>query len=69
MGTNGFRGWPPDALAFSDEIRDEFGPLHIFRPFRDTRFAKDKTPYKTHLGAVTEGEGGSSRRPNRRVLP
>jgi len=22
----------------------------IFRPFRDTRFSKDKTPYKTHLG-------------------
>ncbi|MGC8658642.1 MAG: DUF2461 domain-containing protein [Desulfomonilaceae bacterium] len=22
----------------------------IFRPFRDTRFSKDKTPYKTHMG-------------------
>lgn len=22
----------------------------IFRPYRDTRFSKDKTPYKTHLG-------------------
>jgi uncharacterized protein (TIGR02453 family) len=22
------------------------------------RFSKDKTPYKTHIGAVTEGEGG-----------
>ena len=47
-------------LALADEIRDEFGPLHIFRPHRDTRFAKDKTPYKNHAGGVTEGEGGAS---------
>ena len=43
-----------------DEVRDEFGPLHLFRPHRDTRFAKDKTPYKTAAGAVTESEGGTS---------
>jgi uncharacterized protein (TIGR02453 family) len=49
---------PMELLA--DEVHDEFGPLHIFRAFRDTRFAKDKTPYKTNLGAVTEGEGGAS---------
>lgn len=47
-------------LLLADEVRDEFGPLHVFRPQRDTRFAKDKTPYKTHAGAVTEGEGGTS---------
>jgi len=30
----------------------------IFRIFRDTRFSKDKTPYKTHLGIFCwEGEG------------
>ncbi len=30
----------------------------IFRIYRDTRFAKDKTPYKTHLGIfLWEGEG------------
>ena len=29
----------------------------IFRPYRDVRFAKDKTPYKTHQGAfVRVGE-------------
>ncbi len=29
----------------------------IFRPYRDTRFSKDKTPYKTHLGIFFwEGE-------------
>lgn len=45
---------------FAGEVAEEFGPLHIFRPHRDTRFAKDKTPYKTELGAVTESEGGCS---------
>ena len=30
----------------------------IFRIYRDTRFSKDKTPYKTHLGIwMWEGEG------------
>jgi uncharacterized protein (TIGR02453 family) len=47
-------------LLLADEVRDEFGPLHVFRPYRDARFSKDKTPYKTNAGAVTEGEGGTS---------
>ena len=46
-------------LELSDEVAEEFGPLHVFRPHRDVRFSSDKTPYKTHLGAVTEGEGGA----------
>lgn len=33
------------------ELKDEFGAAKIFRPYRDVRFAKDKTPYKTHQGA------------------
>jgi len=45
-------------LALADEVEAEFGPLHLFRPYRDVRFSKDKTPYKTQIGAVTEGEGG-----------
>jgi uncharacterized protein (TIGR02453 family) len=32
-------------------LEPEFGPAKIFRPYRDVRFAKDKTPYKTHQGA------------------
>ncbi|GIM88339.1 DUF2461 domain-containing protein [Paractinoplanes toevensis] len=32
-------------------LEPEFGPGKIFRPYRDVRFSKDKTPYKTHLGA------------------
>ncbi len=32
-------------------LEEEFGTAKIFRPYRDVRFAKDKTPYKTHQGA------------------
>ncbi len=49
---------PFDRLAA--EVGDRYGPLRVFRPHRDVRFAKDKTPYKTNQGAVTEGEGGES---------
>ncbi len=37
----------------------EYGPFHIFRPYNDLRFAKDRPPYKTHQGAYGEAEGGS----------
>ena len=47
-------------LALSEEIEREFGPLHVFRPNRDIRFAKDKSPYKTAAAAVTESEGGAA---------
>lgn len=45
--------------ALSEEVADEFGPLHLFRPHRDVRFSKDKSPYKTAAAAVAEGEGGT----------
>jgi uncharacterized protein (TIGR02453 family) len=32
-------------------LEPEFGTPKVFRPFRDVRFAKDKTPYKTNQGA------------------
>jgi uncharacterized protein (TIGR02453 family) len=38
---------------------EEFGPFHVFRPNKDVRFAKDKTPYKDHIGAYGESEGGA----------
>lgn len=44
--------------ALTAELADEYGTFHIFRPNRDVRFSKDKSPYKDHQGAVTEGEGG-----------
>ena len=37
--------------ALTAALEAEFGAAKIFRPFRDVRFAKDKTPYKTHQGA------------------
>src|SRR5699024_6430568 len=38
--------------ALTDLLADEFGPAKIYRPHRDLRFSKDKSPYKTHQGAV-----------------
>ncbi len=37
--------------ALMAELADEFGHAKVFRPYRDVRFAKDKTPYKTAQGA------------------
>ncbi len=41
-------------------LAPEFGPAKIFRPYRDVRFAKDKTPYKTAQGAVVEAPGAGA---------
>jgi uncharacterized protein (TIGR02453 family) len=38
-------------VALTTALEPEFGTAKIFRPYRDVRFAKDKTPYKTHQGA------------------
>jgi uncharacterized protein (TIGR02453 family) len=45
---------PMEALLA--ELEPEFGPVHVFRPYRDVRFSADKTPYKTAIGA-TVGSG------------
>lgn len=37
--------------ALTAALADEFGAAKIFRPYRDVRFATDKSPYKTHQGA------------------
>lgn len=37
--------------ALCAALEPEFGAAKVFRPYRDVRFAKDKTPYKTHQGA------------------
>lgn len=44
--------------ALSDLVAAEFGPLKLTRPYRDIRFSKDKSPYKTRAYATGEGEGG-----------
>jgi uncharacterized protein (TIGR02453 family) len=41
----------------TEELAPEFGEPKIFRPYRDVRFSKDKSPYKTHIGAVIGGTG------------
>jgi uncharacterized protein (TIGR02453 family) len=35
-----------------EDLAAEFGEAKIFRPYRDVRFSPDKSPYKTHIGAV-----------------
>ncbi len=37
--------------ALVDELSAEFGEANVFRPYRDARFSKDKTPIKDHQGA------------------
>ncbi|MGB9378257.1 MAG: DUF2461 domain-containing protein [Mycobacteriales bacterium] len=47
--------------ALLDDLEPEFGEAKFFRPYRDVRFAKDKTPYKTQAAAFVQngpGEGG-----------
>ncbi|RKT56805.1 DUF2461 domain-containing protein [Saccharothrix australiensis] len=42
-------------------LEPEFGKGKVFRPYRDVRFSKDKTPYKNHCGGVVElGRGGGA---------
>jgi uncharacterized protein (TIGR02453 family) len=38
-------------IALCDALAPEFGEAKVYRPYRDVRFAKDKTPYKTAQGA------------------
>jgi uncharacterized protein (TIGR02453 family) len=37
------------------ELADERGPGRVFRPYRDVRFSKDKTPYKLNCAAHLPG--------------
>ena len=60
---------PMEALL--SELAAEFAPgvdsaaangrAKVFRPHRDVRFSRDKSPYKTHCGGVIEaGRGGGA---------
>lgn len=40
-------------------VLDEFGPFHLFRPYSDARFHRNRPPYKIHQGAYGESEGGT----------
>lgn len=39
--------------ALMSDLEVDFGPLRTFRPQRDVRFSKDKSPYKTWVGVTT----------------
>ncbi|HET8915938.1 MAG TPA: DUF2461 domain-containing protein, partial [Propionibacteriaceae bacterium] len=46
-------------IELTGALEEEFGPAKIFRPYRDVRFSKDKTPYKNHQGAYVAAGSGS----------
>jgi len=67
--------WVAPMTALLDEVRHKLAPAYkplalgapkVLRIYRDVRFSKDKTPYKTHIGAAitvadkTVGEGGNT---------
>ncbi len=39
------------------DLEPEFGEGRIFRPYRDVRFSRDKSPYKTNIAATLAGGG------------
>ena len=38
--------------ALTEGLADEFAEARLYRPHRDIRFSKDKSPYKDHQGAL-----------------
>ena len=66
-------GWLAPMKALLAEVRERIDPLFprqplgkpkVFRIYRDVRFSKDKSPYKTHIGGYVAidgaGEGPST---------
>ena len=45
-------------LALASALEPTFGQGHLYRPYRDVRFSKDKTPYKDHQGLFVESRNG-----------
>lgn len=46
-------------LALLDQIAAEFGVAKVYRPYRDTRFSLDKTPYKDRAAAAVFTTGAT----------
>jgi uncharacterized protein (TIGR02453 family) len=44
--------------GLADALEPEFGEPHMYRPYRDMRFSKDKTPIKDHQGCLFTYENG-----------
>lgn len=49
---------PMEALASA--LEGAFGEPHLYRPYRDVRFSKDKRPYKVHVAVSFGGPGQSA---------
>ena len=49
-----------EIYTFDDSVRGADARKCVFRIYRDIRFAKDKSPYKTNFGAVLTGKGRDS---------
>jgi uncharacterized protein (TIGR02453 family) len=45
-------------VALIESLEDDYGPGKVFRPNRDIRFSKDKSPYKTNIAGYS-GMGGN----------
>src|SRR5690606_9762827 len=45
--------------ALARELEGAVGEWHMFRPYRDLRFTKDRRPYKEHQGLLFGGRGPS----------
>ena len=41
-------------VRLADDLEDEFGPIHRFRPQRDVRFSPDKRPYQEFCSMAAE---------------
>jgi uncharacterized protein (TIGR02453 family) len=60
--------WERERVRYDREIKPafaavieaivDFGSWRTYRPFNDTRFQRDKDPYKTFIGAVAERADG-----------
>jgi len=46
--------------ALLADLEPEFGAGKVFRPYRDVRFATDKSPYKTQAAGMAHGKDGHS---------
>lgn len=46
-------------LALLEALSAEFGPGKVFRPHRDVRFSRDKSPYKTSQGGFVQVATGT----------
>ncbi|NAZ81340.1 TIGR02453 family protein [Kineococcus sp. R8] len=44
--------------ALAAHLEPEFGAVKVFRPYRDVRFSKDKSPYQLHASCAAEGHEG-----------